>query len=230
MTCSFTLFFSNHRHISQEEFKAWAEKRSDKDKWPGKEGQRKVWKPTSRVTSSRSRSTTYLGYIENVDSVFLNFVSLFRLSEERRRQLIHIHIMLSQLLILRTNSRDFRGSFYHIQKRTQSWDIYSSGSLENQCILRTLAVETWIERAYFTKLCTWAVRVNDWHWHTYVRCGKHHISFSIIDICFHAGAFPAMDLNGDGFIDREEFLKCNLGFYLHIDEERFNHFLGVIED
>lgn len=44
------------------------------------------------------------------------------------------------------------------------------------------------------------------------------------------GVFEAMDLNGDGQISREEFLKCYEGFYLYVDEERYNHILGVLDE
>lgn len=39
-----------------------------------------------------------------------------------------------------------------------------------------------------------------------------------------------MDLNGDGLIDGEEFLKCGLGFAFHIDEARYNNFFGALKE
>lgn len=47
---------------------------------------------------------------------------------------------------------------------------------------------------------------------------------------FVPDAFAEMDLNGDGLIDRDEFLRCGLGFFFYIDEDRYNHHYGVMDD
>lgn len=39
-----------------------------------------------------------------------------------------------------------------------------------------------------------------------------------------------MDLNGDGEISREEYAQCYEGYFLYVDEERYNHILGILED
>lgn len=46
---------------------------------------------------------------------------------------------------------------------------------------------------------------------------------------FIVGAFGAMDLDGNGQISRDEWLECNVGFFYSIEEERYNHFFGLIE-